>query len=119
MILPLEGTLCQLTAEDIETRKRKSKKNRLFLTTRFLVGLQKAVDEKVHCADGVICPLSQTPDEMLQILLQVGMQKCTRVRAFWLDDGRHRLQEEPGLITDQTEHASAEAGSWHSNCVTR
>lgn len=60
---------------------------RLFLTTLLWEGIQKAVDEKVHRADGVVCPLSQTPDEMLQILVQVGMQKRTWVRDLWLDDG--------------------------------
>lgn len=60
---------------------------RLFLTTLLWVGIQKAVDEEVHRPDGVVCPLSQTPDEMLQILFQVGMQKRTWVRDLRLDDG--------------------------------
>lgn len=76
-----------------EKKKKEKKESRLFLTFLLCMGLQKTVDKKVHHADGVISPLSQTSDEMLQIFFQVGTQKHTWVRDLWLDDGRHRLRK--------------------------
>lgn len=73
--------------------KKINKKHFFQITILLCRGLQQTVDQKVDRADGVVCPLSQTPDEMLQIHFQVGAQKHLWVSDWWLDDRQHRLKK--------------------------
>lgn len=53
---------------------------------------QKAADEQVDCTDGIISPLTQRSDQMLQVFFQMLKQKGCRVSYWWLDDCRDELQ---------------------------